>query len=145
MSYIKQKDTYSCGPIAVMNARIFQGVDLNIIGLSLEDYSKMMNCKPPDGTKIGEFCESMVHFGFTRIYKPTIDKLNGVLDNGDAVIINHGDKRRHYSLIISRVNNAYNIVNHYCGATITPIKKAKFESDVWRDPKLWLVKSPKNL
>lgn len=138
MNYIKQKDTYSCGPIAVMNARIFQGHDT---GVSLEDYSAMINCKPPDGTKIKDFCSAMVDFGFTRIYKPTLDKLNEILDRGDAVIINHGDKRRHYSLIISRTPSAYSIVNHYCGATITPIKNAKFKSDVWRDPKIWVVRA----
>lgn len=138
MNYIKQTDTYSCGPIAVMNARIFQG---HTPQFTLEQYSKMMNCTPPDGTKIIDFCESMYDFGFTRVYTPTIEKLNAILDGGDAVIINHGDKRRHYSLIIGRSATKYDIVNHYCGATITPIKVAKFISDVWRDPKTWVVRA----
>ncbi len=122
-----------------MNARIFQGHDT---GLALEAYRIMLNCTPPDGTKVKDFCDGMVDFGFTRVYKPTIEKLNSILDGGDAVIINHGDKRRHYSLIISRTATKYEIVNHYCGATVTPIKVAKFTSDVWRDPKLWIVKKP---
>lgn len=141
MNYIKQKDTHSCGPIALINAQIFQGKPHH----SLELMSLSCNCEFPHGTKIKDFSNVAKKLKYTRVYRPTIEKLNDILDRDYAVIINHGDKRRHYSLIISRTNNAYNIVNHYCGATITPIKKAKFESDVWRDPKLWLVKSPKNL
>lgn len=121
-----------------MNAVIFQGFSPN----NLEEISEVIKCKPPNGTKIGDFSKFACSLGFTRIYKPTLEKLNSLLDLGNAVIINHGDKkRRHYSLIISRTPGAYSIVNHYCGATITPIKVAKFISDVWRDPKIWIVKA----
>jgi hypothetical protein len=102
----------------------------------------MVGCVPPNGTKIKPFSFIANVYNYTRVYKPTLEKLNSILDRGDAVIINHGDKkRRHYSLIIGRTNSAYSIVNHYCGATITPIKVAKFTSDVWRDPKIWVVRA----
>ena len=129
-----------------MNARIFQGADPSICGLSLEDYSRILNCKPPNGTKITDFWQSMVDLGFTRIYKPTIDKLNGVLDGGDAAILHHGSgNRRHYSLVIKRTETLYYVVNHYCGPTVAKLPNWKFISDVFVEPKLWLVKNPKNL
>lgn len=137
MNYIKQKDTYSCGPIALINAQIFQGKTHH----SLELMNIICGCEFPHGTKIRNFSNAAKKLKYIRLYKPTLDKLNEILDRGDAAIINHGDKRRHYSLIISRTNNAYSIVNHYCGATITPIKVAKFERDVWRDPKIWVVRA----
>lgn len=139
MNYIKQTDTFSCGPIAIANARIFQGH----LKASVEFYSDFVKCKPPNGTKISNFWGLARNLGYTRIYSPTLDKLHAILDRGDAVIINHGDKkRRHYSLIIDRTSVSYGIVNHYCGATLTPVHKTTFIQDVFRDPKLWLVKKP---
>lgn len=140
MNYLKQTDTYSCGPVAIMNALIFQGFTPK----GLEALSQMMNCKPPNGTKIRPFSKIASGLGFTRVYKPDLDKLHEILDRGDAVILNHGDnKRRHYSLIIDRTNVSYGIVNHYCGPTLNPVHKSTFLKDVWRDPKLWLVTNPK--
>ncbi len=140
MNYIKQTDTFSCGPIAIINAMIFQEFEIGLD--SLEQLSKAMKCVSPNGTKIRNFSKHAQGLDYTRVYKPTIEKLNEILDRGDAVIINHGDKkRRHYSLIIDRTTASYGIVNHYCGATITPVHKKTFEKDVWRDPKIWVVRA----
>jgi predicted double-glycine peptidase len=143
LNYIKQTDTFSCGPIALINARIFQGtLEKGTNEEIFRKYTLKTNCESPDGTPIQDFWRVAKLYKFPRIYKPTLEKLNSLLDLGHGVLINHGDKkRRHYSLIIGRSATKYDIVNHYCGATITPIKKAKFESDVWRDPKIWVVKA----
>ncbi len=139
MKYLKQTDTYSCGPVALINATIFQRLGSKY---SLDELRIVVNCKYPNGTMVRDFWNGAVEYGYTRVYEPTLDKLHEILDRGDAVILNHGDnKRRHYSLIIDRTNVSYGIVNHYHGPTLNPVHKSTFIKDVWRTPKLWLVKN----
>lgn len=151
MNYIKQTDSYSCGPVAIMNALIFQErIDIENNDLLkqtiFKKWTSKLNCKPPNGTKVKRFWQIAKLLRFNRVYNPTLDKLHEILDRGDAVILNHGDKkRRHYSLIIDRTNVSYGIVNHYCGPTLNPVHKSTFLKDVWLTPKLWLVTNPKKL
>lgn len=112
MRYLRQRKSYTCGPIAILNAIRWAG------GVArydmIEDYIERCRCVPPWGTKHNAFERVLREegeglFKVRRVYRPTIPQITAHLLNDGAVILNYRsgkkgkDRRkemRHYYLLI---------------------------------------------
>jgi len=113
MRYLRQRDQFTCGPVAIMNAIRWAGGEARYED-KFDDYVERCRCVPPWGTKHGAFDRVLREEGgglyeVRRVYRPTIPQMTQHLLNGGAVILNyrsgekHKDRRkekRHFYLLI---------------------------------------------
>ena len=117
MRYVKQRDKFRCGPIAVLNALKWQG--LCITGTALDDLNELLACKRRNsskhsGTYAWKFDRVAKRLGFRRIHKPSVAKLDRALKAGNAVLTLLSAKDKswgHYSLVTRGTQRMYFVVN----------------------------------
>lgn len=108
MRYMKQRDNYSCGPVAIMNVLKWAGLKFSY-GEKIDYISKLCKCKAPGGSYHNHFDKALrnVTDGLLKIQKikrPKLAQIEEHLKTGGVVIINYAWKKidkkgRHYALI----------------------------------------------
>jgi len=107
---LKQRDKYSCGPIAILNALRWADLDT-----PYEDWFDMLSavceCGWPDVTLHRRFERALREIGrnfcsMRRKFRPSIKEIEDHIYGGGAVILNYkwrrknGETNRHFSLVV---------------------------------------------
>lgn len=119
MKYITQQDTFRCGPVAILNALHWAGVDVSYKD-SIDILTHVCECKFPKGTKYRPFFKTLRKMGKTLfaveyVVEPTFGQIERALRKNKAIIWNfkrpHG---RHYALIVdmSSTGKTFKIANY---------------------------------
>ncbi len=82
--YIIQMDQFSCGPIAFINAKKWQGFKVSY-NSDYRKIRKLCHCEPPNGTPEKYQKKIAKKFGFRRLFKPTVRKIDKLLLAGYAI------------------------------------------------------------
>lgn len=109
--FCKQRNRFSCGPIALLNADKFFG--LKVTYRHLPAYKLMVDCTPAHGTLTTRMSK-MLGRASRRSWDNTEKFLRGcmgclILQTGDG----RGARRGHYSLICRDRKGDYYLVNHF--------------------------------
>jgi len=138
--FCKQRDKYSCGPIALLNIDKFYGE--RVTYADLKYYRKLVDCKPLQGTKTSAMSDVL-----GRASRRTWVKTKEFLQDGwSCLIIQTGDGRAnrlgHYSLVVTDKGGRYILVNHYRGQEYAGVEISWREFyGLWRKAyRLWYVK-----
>jgi len=97
--YTRQRDSFTCGPVAVLNAVRWSGGKARYED-KFDNYVGRCRCVPPWGTKHGAFdrvlrVEGDGLYKVRRVYRPTIAQITSHLLNGGAVILNYRTGKKH--------------------------------------------------
>ena len=134
--YIRQPDSYGCGPTAILNALKWAGFRATL----KKHYRPLVTrckSKDPDGHEFSgttpKNFQNALKYTSKNIFKvkhltyPTLNQISKELDKGNAVIIlhfNEGDQEgsSHYTLLISKLGQDFIAVNayHKC-KTVAPV------------------------
>lgn len=145
--YTKQRDKFSCGPVAIMNAVKWTGSECTYakrIGL----FRDLCLCRPvsrePDrlgGTSHANFDQALrrtaeAHGGFDvlRVYRPKLPRIEEHLRSGGIIIMNYywevkGKVGRHFCILesISDSGKTFRTVNDVkAGPAIMAIRRRTF-------------------
>ncbi len=142
MRYIKQRDKYRCGPVALMNILKWSGR-----GLAYDDsrdpLTALCKCEPEGGTKWGKFDQGLRklaqrHQGLKveKVIRPRLSEIEEHLRGGGALVLNYhweyqGKEDRHYSLVvgISDSGRSFRVVNgRKRGRAAKWIRREKFKN-----------------
>jgi len=118
--YIRQRDQFSCGPVAVINTLKFLGC--NVTYKSLPLVQRLCKCKSPDGTNPEDLEQALSVFGisFKRKIKPSLKDIDNHIKNHGAILLNYCISIGHYSLCIGKNGkNNYTLVNDLDDVTIS--------------------------
>lgn len=147
MRYCKQRDNFSCGPVAILNALIWSGIKLSY------KYTKgigyMCNCEPIQGTHpilfgqtLQKFEKDFGLFKVKKVYRPKLKQIEKHLKRGEIVIINYKigiNKRngqwRHYTLVegINKNGTKFNVVNAFGkGPAFQKVSRNQFKYEFLR-------------
>lgn len=105
--FTKQRDRYSCGPVAILNALRWSGTDAPYEDL-IDILQKVCNCEPGRGTNHTDFDAALRFFGtdlfrVRRVHRPCLSTIEEHLQADGAVILNYrwfgnGRHFRHFAL-----------------------------------------------
>ena len=95
--YIRQKDQYSCGPIAIMNILKWSGVEFSYRE-AIKFFQKICNCRASHGgtthssfdwalRRVGEHLEGGLHI--RRVYRPALWQIEEHLKAGGVIALNY--------------------------------------------------------
>jgi hypothetical protein len=101
--FCKQHDTYSCGPVALLNIDKFFGQ--RVTYKQLPRYSKRVQCVPPDGT----FPEAISRI-LGRAKRKAWEKAKQFLKDGGCIMVQSKD---HYYLMLMNHREDIGVVNYY--------------------------------
>lgn len=150
--YIKQKDNFGCGPIALLNVRLWAGQFVTY----KQNYEECkIACKCSDeGTQRSNFHRALNHFSpnsynvYTNSNLNIRDLTNHIKADGIAVLLHYfpGAWYSHFCLVIGKEDDNWILVNddmHQLRQKISHIEmkkymKRQFIDGVWF-PKLWLI------
>lgn len=118
MQYVKQRDRFRCGPVALLNALKWQGLRISLTGL--RDLSELVQCKwknsiKHSGTYLHHFNRVAKQLGYVRLACPSVTKIDRELKAGNIVILLRIAKDfswGHYSIVIDHKRGRYYGVNH---------------------------------
>ncbi len=142
MRYIKQRDKYRCGPVALMNILKWGGRWLTYDDMR-DSLTALCRCTPEGGTGWGKFDQGLRkvakrHKGFTveKVRRPRLAEIEAHLRGGGALVLNYqweylGNENRHYSLMvgISDSGRSFRIVNgRKRGRAAKWIRREKFKN-----------------
>lgn len=144
--YLKQRDQFSCGPIAIINAAKWAGRHLTYA--DLRAISTACGCVSPTGTRqrgIDGVLRTLCRV--TYCCNPTKDRLDKHLKAGGAAVVNFGIDRGdewdgHYVFVPERLGMCYVVVND--GTTTKCYTNRTFLTRCWRRYKgrplrVWLL------
>lgn len=108
--YTKQRDHYNCGPVAILNALRWAGINAPYAS-RIASLERWCRSEPPDqGCSDTNFDRALRRAGsgiflVRRVYQPLPRDIKAHLGAGEAVILNYGWKDgdrygRHFSLIV---------------------------------------------
>jgi hypothetical protein len=121
--YVRQKDDYGCGPIAVLNALKWAGYDAQY----KRDYARLIRlCKCTKGGTIDDnfnkairqYKRLLVYPRKNPMYAPPISLVDACLDDGGAVAMGFIYKyagvvvAEHFTLCVGKVNKRYVFINN---------------------------------
>lgn len=123
--YIKQRDKFSCGPVAILNALRWAGADVSTGYVYV--LSDKCRCVPVGvrrdkvGTDHYDFDrvirqESEGLFRVDLILKPRLEEIETHLQDGGAVVLNYKhEKARHFNLLteVSESGKTFELVNDF--------------------------------
>lgn len=130
--FTKQRDRYSCGPVAILNALRWSGMDAPYKEL-IDIFQKVCNCEPGRGTNHSDFDRALRFFGtdlfrVRRVQRPCLGKIEQHLRDDGCVILNYrwtrgGKGYRHFSLVngVSPSGATFFLVND---STVGPAQQA---------------------
>lgn len=141
--YVKQRDKYSCGPVAVMNVLKWVGVEFNYQE-RIDVMRRVCECRPPNGTKHAAFDRALritaellpVDLRVRLVYKPKLGQIEEHLRAGGIIVLNYrwrrgGEGARHFMLVtkISDTGRSFLVVNdHRSGRAARRITRTKFKN-----------------
>jgi hypothetical protein len=140
--YTKQRDKFSCGPVAVHNLLIWAGVKVEF-KVSIPLLIKMCKCIPIDGTSTSKLSKIVKKIGRdTMAYKciethePTMVEIEKHMHEGGAILgqytyTHNGKRGGHYYLLagITPSGKLFKTVNYYReGKAVQYVKRKKFIS-----------------
>lgn len=145
--YVSQRDSYSCGPIAIINTLKFLGINITYKALP---YIRMLcNCKINYGTDEEDIENVLKMFGirFKGIHHPTLKEIDKHIECGGAILLNYsfGIDIGHYTLCIGRNKTNYFLVNDMEGKTVSDCHRKLFmymtewEKLGQRKPYCWFI------
>ncbi len=110
--YVKQRDHFRCGPVAILNALKWAGAKVSSSDY-LDYLTELSACGPPPrGTWFKTFDRALrvageSFYSVRRIYYPTLGEIESHLQDDGAIVFNHywrTDKKdvsgRHFQLLI---------------------------------------------
>ncbi len=124
--YTKQRDKFSCGPVAIMNAVKWTGSECTYakrIGL----FQDLCLCKLSGGTWHRNFDQALrriaeAHGGFDvlRVHRPKLSRIEEHLRGGGIIILNYLWRRksgasRHFSILenVSDSGKTFRVINDF--------------------------------
>lgn len=147
--YVRQKDKFRCGPVAILNALRWAGLNINY-KKSINNLTLMCFCKPGRGTShnnfdnaLRELCENF--FKVRRVYHPTLKQIEEHLQNNGAVILNYRicrikkEEQRHFQLVVGMDKNGkyFHSVNAFSNKpAFFKISREKFKSSCLRSQRV---------
>ncbi len=140
--FIKQKDGFRCGPVAIINALKWHGEPATYKDIKV--VSKILKCKR-SGTHTDNVDRVVKKLFNVSRDKPLLKDLNSHLDNEGAILIQFrwpNTKTSHYTLITKRKGQCYHFINLYNDQTHSVIKKSTFKKFIKRTkflPHMWLL------
>jgi hypothetical protein len=158
--YLRQRDTYSCGPIAILNALKWAGASKT--GKSIRTLRKDAKCNYPDGTYSVDFNRALrkkgKRFFSTKWVASSLTKVVAQLRAGNAVLLSFtlsdwyrldGDRAAHYALLLptSKNEKKFRVVNLWRSETVCVIQRRKLREMLKRRksgsgwyPRVWYLK-----
>jgi len=139
--FCKQRDKYSCGPIALLNIDKFYGERVTYADLPY--YKKLVDCKAKSGTQINRMSDVL-----GRARRKGWPKTREFLSDGwSCLVFQTGDgiagRPGHYSIVIQDRNGIYVLINH---------RRGKYASEhitwqelywLWKKAnRIWYVETP---
>lgn len=106
-----QRNSFSCGPIALMNARVWEGHKLDYEKHYL-DFEKLCCCHPKTGTKASCFSQAAQGFGYVPLHYDDIDK---ALKRRKSVLLQFWlpeEMDYHYALAVWQTEHLFFILNY---------------------------------
>ena len=157
MYFTKQRDRYSCGPVAILNALRWAGMDARY-----EDYIDILRivcqCEVGEGTNPADFDKALrflatAIFRVRRVHRPRLGDIERHLREDGAVVINYllnqaGVWSRHFALLVGASPSGltlYTVNDFKTGSAYRPVRRSKFVKDNLRyqrsDPhyKAWFL------
>lgn len=141
--YLKQRDEFRCGPVAIMNVLKWSGGLLSHDNMR-DPLTKMCKCTSEGGgTGHGVFDQVLRKFGkryksyaVRRVMRPTLAQIEEHLREGGALVLNYcwnyrGGEDRHYSVVvgISDSGRSFRVVNgRKRGRAAKWIRREKFKN-----------------
>lgn len=148
--YLKQKDTFRCGPVAVVNTLKWAGYPATY--KTVLCLSTIMRTDPLKGTRRNDIDKALNIFTQILRYKkkqrPAAEHIIQHLDNGGAALVliayEKGDTEGHYFFIDKRDDEHFNAINLYDNVTQKDISLAGLEILLWakrknKGSKAWLI------
>lgn len=150
--YIKQKDDFSCGPIALLNVRLWAGQSVSY----KQNYKECrVICKcSEEGTQRSHFQRALNHFApnsydvYTNSYLNIRDLANHIKADGIAVLMHYFPNAwySHFCLVTGRQGDDWVVINddvdHFrkviSHLEMKKYMKRQFIDGVWF-PKLWFI------
>lgn len=135
--FTKQRDRYSCGPVAILNALRWCGMDAPYKEV-IDILQKVCNCEPGRGTNHPDFDQALRFFGtdlfrVRRVSRPRLAEIEEHLREDGCVILNYrwtrgGNWFRHFSLVngVSPSGRTFYLVND---STVGPAQQALRRQD----------------
>jgi len=119
--YLRQKDGYSCGPIALMNAIKWSG--RKALYTDLKKFQRLCECTARRGCDRISLCKTLRKF-FINVKQTIIPKKRDIdqwLKLGNVVLLQYywAKNRSHFALIVEKTDKTYRCINIYKGKTIT--------------------------
>lgn len=160
LRYVKQRETYSCGPVAIMNVCKWAGEQF-AYQEAFKPLRRLCACSTKKGTKHAAFDKALRTMAkrvgglrVRRVHRPKLGQMEKHLRLGGAVVLNFRWKTevedyRHFSLLTEIADwdlNFFRIVNNYqSGPAAIWISRSQFKKHNLRfqrtDPhyKAWFV------
>ena len=116
--FIKQRDEYSCGPVAIVNALKWAGIKATYA--HVKKYKRICKTEEDMGTTLFAIHETLAAtkvFKIVRLYNPPIKRIDEHIDGGGAVLFGSTKIKTeesyegHYALIVSRSQKRYGVCN----------------------------------
>jgi hypothetical protein len=155
--YVRQRDRYSCGPIAIINAIKWAGKSASI-WQDFEAVTQDCKCVPPGGTKHADFDHALRKhsrgFRAKRRIQPSFTSIERYLRMPrSAVIVNYaydrdGVRGAHYALFIGTSRSGESFVGiNIRRKTVFSISRQEFMRDLRRRkdgcgrvyPRVWFL------
>ena len=137
--FCRQRNRFSCGPIALFNADKFCG--LKVTYWHLPAYMLMLNCGPVHGTLTSNMSK-MLGRASRRSWKNTamfLQECKGclIIQTGDG----RGGRKGHYSLICRDRGGDYYLVNHFNDQQYAAMQVRDYHiQDYWREAyRVWYI------
>lgn len=159
--YVKQRDRYSCGPVAIINALKWAGYPASYD--SIKYLRRLCKCKPYSyeedwtGTRSGDFTAAIIKAGHAKAFycqyalQPSVETVRAHLDSGGAVVVLvlMGEDA-HYALFVGHcpghilgINYDFKhaVIDMSTNSLRSLLKKGKIKGNLY--PEVWLLSKPK--
>jgi len=139
--YTKQRDTFRCGPIAILNSIKWTGIEAPYSQF-VPIISRLSRCEPPEGTSHGFFDQALrivgqkcpKPFQVRRINQPYLFQIEDHLRADGAVILNYYWRQeyldaRHFLLITGLSPSGqtlYTVNGHREGRALRAVRRQTF-------------------
>jgi hypothetical protein len=120
--WIKQRNSHSCVPVAILNIIKWAGVPVNYES-DFDYWKEKVNLSADDGAHIRDYAlllKSLPNVKLQRKSRPTPTEIDAALSKGNAVLLrsawkSNSDIRRHLLLIVGRTEKSWFLTNTYRG------------------------------
>jgi ABC-type bacteriocin/lantibiotic exporter with double-glycine peptidase domain len=143
LRYLRQRDKFRCGPIAIHNALKWQG--LQVSSTNLDQLCELANCLPVHprglrGTYLSDFDRIAKAFGYRRLRSPSLEAISKHLKKGNAIIVLAiTDDWGHYMLVTEKRGHRYYSVNDNKKDGHAWCKPSEFDRRKFKNFYAWIV------